>query len=80
MQPFLMDRTPSHLRATMLGLYFGLALEGVSVLHPFAGHFMDIFGIINVFHVMALASVGLSVITILLAIRDKLQRSNKIIS
>lgn len=79
-QPFLMDSTPPHLRATMLGLYFGLALEGVSVLHPFAGYFMDVFGIINVFHVMALAGVGLSVITILLAIRDKLQRSNKIIS
>lgn len=60
MQPFLMDSIPSQLRATMSGIYFGLALEGQSLRQPVAGHFMDIFGIAGVFNGIALISVGLS--------------------
>ncbi|MBA7681777.1 hypothetical protein ES703_90117 [subsurface metagenome] len=31
-QPFLMDSVPSQLRATMFGIYFGLGLEGQSLM------------------------------------------------
>ncbi|TET68116.1 MAG: hypothetical protein E3J40_01925 [Dehalococcoidia bacterium] len=66
-QPFLMDSVPSQLRATMFGIYFGLALEGQSLIQPVAGHFMDIFGIAAVFNGIALISVGLSLVALLLA-------------
>ena len=79
-QPFLMDRTPPHLRATILGLYFALSLEGGSILHPVTGYFMDIFGIIEVFHVIALISVALSLVALILAKKPIRPMSNKIIS
>jgi len=79
-QPFLMDRTPPHFRATILGLYFALSLEGGSILHPVAGYFMDIFGIIEVFHVIALISVALSLVALILAKKPIRPMSNKIIS
>ncbi len=66
-QPFLMDNTPPHLRATIFGIYFGLGMEGISLLQPVAGYFMDIFGIVEVFNVIALISVGLSLVALLLA-------------
>jgi MFS family permease len=66
-QPFLMDRTPSYLRATIFGIYFGLGIEGQSMIQPVAGHFMDIYGIAPVFTFIALASTGLSLIALLLA-------------
>lgn len=66
-QPFLMDNTPPHLRATIFGIYFGLGMEGMSLIQPVAGYFMDIFGIVGVFNVIALISVGLSLIALLLA-------------
>lgn len=67
MQPFLMDSVPSQLRATMFGIYFGLGLEGQSLMQPVAGHFMDIFSIAGVFNGIALISVGLSLVALLLA-------------
>jgi len=66
-QPFLMDSTPSYLRATIFGIYFGLGMEGMSLMQPVAGYYMDIFGIISVFNVIALVSVALSVAALLLA-------------
>ncbi len=66
-QPFLMDNVPPQLRATMFGIYFGLSMEGMSLAQPVAGHFMDIFGIAEVFTVIALISVGLSLASLLLA-------------
>ena len=66
-QPFLMDNVPPQLRATMFGIYFGLSMEGMSLAQPVAGHFMDIFGIAEVFTVIALISVGLSLAALLLA-------------
>jgi len=66
-QPFLMDRTPSYLRATIFGIYFGLGIEGQSMIQPVAGHFMDIYGIGTVFTFIALASTGLSLLALLLA-------------
>ena len=66
-QPFLMDNIPSRLRATVFGIYFGLGMEGMSLMQPVAGHFMDIFGIVEVFRVVALFSVALSVLALFLA-------------
>ena len=69
MQPYLMNKVPPYLRATIFGIYFGLGLEGQSLLQPVAGHFMDIYGIANVFTVIAIVSGGLSLLTLLLAKR-----------
>lgn len=66
-QPLLMDSVPAHLRATAFGIYFGLSMEGMSLVQPVAGHFMDIFGIVEVFTVIALISVGLSLVALFLA-------------
>jgi len=49
------------------GIYFGLSMEGMSLVQPVAGHFMDIFGIVEVFTVIALISVGLSLVALFLA-------------
>jgi len=59
-QTWLMDSTPPQLRATIFGIYFGLSMEGMSLAQPVAGHFMDIFGITEVFYFIALVSLGLS--------------------
>ncbi len=66
MQALLIDKTPAYLRATIFGIYFGLSMEGQSLLQPVAGHFMDVFGIIDVFYVMAIISVALSVVSLAL--------------
>jgi len=59
-QTWLMDSTPPQLRATIFGIYFGLSMEGMSLAQPVAGHFMDVFGITDVFYFIALVSLGLS--------------------
>ena len=69
MQPYVMDSVPPYLRATAFGIYFGMALEGQSLLQPVAGHFMDIYGISSIFTIIALISAGLSLVTLLLAKR-----------
>ncbi len=66
-QPFIMDSVPPRLRATIFGIYFGLGMEGMSLMQPVAGHFMDIFGIIDVFNVIALVCIALSLTALLLA-------------
>lgn len=66
-QPYLMDSVPAYLRATAFGIYFGMSLEGQSLVQPLVGHFMDIYGIAAVFTVMAIISVALSVLALLLA-------------
>lgn len=68
-QPYLMDTVPPYLRATAFGIYFGLALEGQSIIQPVAGYFMDIYGIASVFAVIAIASGALSLVALLLARR-----------
>ncbi|MFC1903985.1 MFS transporter [Chloroflexota bacterium] len=65
-QPFIMGNVPPQLRATIFGIYFGLGQEGMSLMQPVAGHFMDIFGIAEVFSVIALIAVALSVVALLL--------------
>jgi MFS family permease len=69
MQPYLMDNVPSYLRATAFGIYFGMSLEGQSLVQPVVGHFMDIYGIASVFTVIAIASIALSVAALFLARR-----------
>jgi MFS family permease len=64
-QSLLMDSTPSRFRATVFGIYFGLGMEGISLLQPVAGHFMDVFGPVEVFYFIALAGIALSVVTLL---------------
>ncbi|MBM2825150.1 MAG: transporter [Dehalococcoidales bacterium] len=66
-QTYLMDSTPSHLRATVFGIYFGFGMEGSSLIQPVAGHFMDIYGIGDVFIAIALIGITLSVVTVLIA-------------
>lgn len=73
MQAMLMDNTPPHFRATVTGIYFGLGMEGRSIIQPIAGRFMDIWGIAQVFNIIALISVGLSVVALFLAKRIKLR-------
>jgi len=70
-QPFLMDNIPPQLRATILGVYFGLGMEGISIIQPIFGHFMDIYGVIKVFDVVALISIGLSLISLALVRKSK---------
>ena len=65
-QPFLMDSVPATMRGTIFGIYFGLGMEGMSLLQPVAGFFMDRFDITSVFNVIALSTVALSVLTLLL--------------
>lgn len=69
MQPYLMDNVPAYLRATAFGIYFGMSLEGQSLVQPVVGHFMDIYGIASVFTVIAIASIVLSLVALLLAKR-----------
>ncbi|MFC1592898.1 MFS transporter [Candidatus Omnitrophota bacterium] len=65
-QTILIDSVDRRRRATVLGLYFCLAVEGTSLVQPVAGYLMDTFGIIKVFTGLALAMIGLSVVALLL--------------
>jgi MFS family permease len=67
MQPYLMDTVPPYIRATAFGIYFGLAMEGQSLIQPLAGYFMDLHGIVSVFAVIAMVSGALSLLALLLA-------------
>jgi hypothetical protein len=69
-----MSSTPPHLRSTVFGIYFGLGTEGMSLVQPLVGRLMDDFGITEVFHVIALVGIGLSVGALLLVKRPRLRR------
>jgi len=73
-QPFLMDRTPHYLRATVFGIYFGLSQEGQSLLQPVVGQMMDTFGVVNVIHVVAWISIGMSLLSLVLLKQSKTDR------
>jgi len=79
-QAFLMDTVPPHLRATVYGIFFGLCTEGVSLIQPVAGHFMDIFGIVEVFNGIALTSLGLSAVALFLVMKPKSSETHRVIS
>ncbi len=65
-QTYLMENTPSQLRATVFGIYFGFGMEGSSVIQPIAGQFMDVIGIAGVFNIIALIGIALSAGAVLL--------------
>ena len=71
-QTMIMDAVSPRLRATAIGIYLFLSMEGVSMAQPVVGYFMDIWGIVQVFHVIGLISIGLSVMAILWAVRMRL--------
>ena len=69
MQTLLMDNSPPHLRATIIGIYFSFGQQGSSIIQPIAGDFMDAIGINGVFNVIGLVSIGLSVLAVVLILR-----------
>lgn len=73
-QPYLMDSTPQYLRATVFGIYFGLGIEGQSLLQPAVGYLIDIFGIIDIFQIIAFISITLSLVALVLIKRPKVWR------
>lgn len=73
-QPFLMDSTPQYLRATVFGIYFGLGMEGQSMLQPAVGRLMDTFGVVDIFNVIALISIAVSLLALLLIKGPELRR------
>ena len=76
-QALLMDRTPPQLRSTVFGIYIGLSQEGVSITQPIAGQFMDVFGIVQVFHVLAMGSIALSILVLFWAKLNRDITTNK---
>jgi FSR family fosmidomycin resistance protein-like MFS transporter len=71
LQPLLVAYTPPALMATVFGFYFGLSMEGSSMIQPVAGYFMDIIGINQVFDILAFIALGLSTVALLLWRKDK---------
>lgn len=72
--PLIMDSTPAQVRATVFGIYFGLSMEGTSLLQPVAGHFMDIYSIVDIFNVFALLGVALSLVALVFLTVTRLRR------
>ena len=68
-QAYLGVSVPAELRGTIFGIYFGLSMEGTSVMQPLAGHFMDIFGIAEIYNVTAWICIALSIVSLFLAIK-----------
>ncbi len=66
MQPLMVAYTPPALMATVFGFYFGLSMEGSSLIQPVAGYFMDIVGINGVFNFIAIIALCLSLIALVL--------------
>ena len=70
-QPYLMSNTPPKYRARVFGMYFGLGMEGQSLIQPVVGHFMDIIGIVRVYSLIALGSLVLSVTSLVMMKKPK---------
>jgi len=66
-QTYLMGKTPLHLHGIVFGIYFGIGMQGMSLLQPVYGSLMDMLGISNFFLIIALISVAISIVTIFLA-------------
>ena len=73
--PFIVEKVPAHLRATVLGLYFGLGMEGLSLAQPIIGRYADIYGIIDTIRWIAYVAIVLSIISVLLIWKPTLKRS-----
>ncbi|MFC1988527.1 MFS transporter [Chloroflexota bacterium] len=71
-QPYLMSSTPHYLRATVFGIYFGLGIEGQSLLQPGFGYLVDTFGVTEIFQLIAFAGIVLSALALFLGIKQGL--------
>jgi FSR family fosmidomycin resistance protein-like MFS transporter len=65
-QTYLMARTPPRMQGLVFGVYFGIGMQGQSLLQPVYGLFMDAAGITNVFLIVGLVSLATSIATIFL--------------
>ena len=63
---FLVGKVPTHLRATVLGLYMGLGMEGLSLAQPVVGRLADVYGILATFRGLGYVAMALSIISVLL--------------
>jgi MFS transporter, FSR family, fosmidomycin resistance protein len=68
MQAYLMDNTPPKIRATVFGIYFGFGQQGSSIAQPIAGNYMDMVGISSVYSIIAYTSMGLSLLSLVIAL------------
>ncbi len=75
MQPLLVAYTPPTLMATVFGFYFGLSMEGSSLIQPVAGYFMDIVGINSVFNFISILALCLSLFALLLWKKTRLNQT-----
>ncbi len=66
-QTYLMDKTPLNLHGIVFGIYFGIGMQGQSLMQPLYGGLMDMFGIANVFFAVALISIATSIVTIFMS-------------
>lgn len=67
MQTYLMVNTPPRIRATVFGIYFGFGQQGSSIIQPVAGGYMDKIGITSVYNVIADITLGLSLLSLVMA-------------
>ena len=65
-QVYLMDETPPHLRARLIGVYFGFGQGGLSLILPLGGYAMDNFGVMGVYVWLGAISTVISIFTLLL--------------
>lgn len=66
-QTYLMGKTPLNLHGIVFGIYFGIGMQGQSLLQPVYGGLMDMLGIANIFFYVSLISVATSVATVFMA-------------
>jgi MFS transporter, FSR family, fosmidomycin resistance protein len=66
-QTYIMGKTPIHLQGMVFGIYFGIGMQGQSLLQPVYGGIMDAAGMPAVFQVVALLSLAVSIISLAVA-------------
>jgi FSR family fosmidomycin resistance protein-like MFS transporter len=66
-QAYVMGKTPEHLQGMVFGIYFGIGMQGQSLLQPLYGGIMDAVGMPAVFHVIALLSLAVAIISLLVS-------------
>jgi FSR family fosmidomycin resistance protein-like MFS transporter len=66
-QTYLMGRTPLRMHGMVFGIYFGIGMQGQSLMQPVYGAFMDMAGISNIFLIVGLISLATSVVTVFIA-------------
>jgi MFS transporter, FSR family, fosmidomycin resistance protein len=66
-QTYIMGKTPLHMQGIVFGIYFGIGMQGQSLLQPAYGGLMDAFGMPAVFEVVAFVSLAVAVTSLLVA-------------